>query len=141
MDAETKARLESMGASAPGMDGLPNLGQPTPPQMSGIAVNGQVWTIHEIAKLSSRDFRELSLGVWINMLGGQYVSPPSEEEIAEMQAALDAEEPMMGADSAVGATAEVIKADGTVDGEVEAEDGEEYLISDDDVEIIEDEDE
>jgi len=62
-------------AAGPVRGEVPILGQQQP-LLRGIPVNGGLLTIHEIEKMSEREFRELFLGVIVNLLGGIYAPAP-----------------------------------------------------------------
>ena len=111
---EDLSKLLKEGKGIPGIAGnAHDLSQPAPPpMMSGIMVNGQVWTIKELEQLEDADFREFFLGVIIGMMGGHYVSARAIDQ-ANQEAATK-EGPSMGADSAVGASAEVLKSEDKV---------------------------
>jgi len=94
-------RMLAQAAAAQGQQGVPILGQPKPPTMSGININGMVMTINEIEQLPERDFRELMLAVIINLCGGTY-SPTYkvvEGDTSEPAAAPEEEELLQGATS------------------------------------------
>ena len=110
MEDLSKLLKQGQGVDAlPGMAGAHDLRQAAPPMMSGIMVNGQVWTINELEQLSDADFREFFLGVIIGMMGGHYMSA---RVVAQEQ---EKQPPTMGGDSDVMAAAEVLKAEDVAD--------------------------
>lgn len=62
---------------------VPILGQQAP-VLRGIPVNGGLLTINELEGMSERAFRELFLGVIVNLLGGVYApAPPPASAVEE----------------------------------------------------------
>jgi len=90
-------KMLAQAAAAQGQQGVPILGQPKPPAMSGININGMVMTINEIEQLPDRDFRELMLAVIINLCGGTYAPTYKvvEDGITEPAAAPEEEEELL----------------------------------------------
>ena len=82
---------------------IPILGQTQIPVMSGININGSILTIHEINQLTEEQFRELVLAIFINLMGGVYSpAPPLSSTV-------------LSGGASTSASAEVIKADGSID--------------------------
>ena len=73
-DVEAMIAAAKAGGALPNDKGVPILNQ-RPPIMHGIPVNGGLLTIDAVEKMSERAFRELFLGVIVNLLGGVYVPP------------------------------------------------------------------
>lgn len=82
--------VDAMIAAAKASGGVPNsqdipiLGQQAR-IMHGIPVNGGLITINELEKMPERAFRELVLGIFVNLIGGVYVPPtmPAAEDVSE----------------------------------------------------------